>query len=134
MVEEALIEMYLAGISVRRVEDITEGCGKLSRYEHRVRPQQENLRQDRGLAEPTQWKSEHPYLYLDGIVMKRTWAGEVRNVSLLVASAVHSKGFREFWASGRCQGGRVRLVGVPMPPGRSSALACSSSFPMPAAA
>jgi hypothetical protein len=30
---------------------------------------------------------EGEHLYLDGIVMKRTWAGEVRNVSLLVASA-----------------------------------------------
>jgi hypothetical protein len=26
--------------------------------------------------------------------MKRSWAGEVRNVSLLVASAVNSEGFR----------------------------------------
>ncbi|MGB6797960.1 MAG: transposase, partial [Xanthobacteraceae bacterium] len=34
-------------------------------------------------------EGEHPYLYLDGMVMKRTWAGEVRNVSLLVASAVN---------------------------------------------
>jgi Transposase, Mutator family len=40
-------------------------------------------------------EGEHPYLYLDGIVMKRSWAGEVRNVSLLVASAVNSEGFRE---------------------------------------
>ena len=31
-------------------------------------------------------EGEHPYLYLDGIVMKRSWAGEVRNVSLLVVS------------------------------------------------
>lgn len=28
-VEEALIEMYLAGVSVRRVEDITEAFGEL---------------------------------------------------------------------------------------------------------
>ena len=34
-------------------------------------------------------------MYLDGIVMKRTWAGEVRNVSLLVAIAVNSEGYRE---------------------------------------
>jgi transposase-like protein len=40
-------------------------------------------------------EGDHPYLYLDGIVMKLTWAGEVRNVSLLVASAVNSEGFRE---------------------------------------
>ena len=32
---------------------------------------------------------------MDGIVMKRSWAGEVRNVSPLVASAVNSEGFRE---------------------------------------
>jgi putative transposase len=30
-------------------------------------------------------EGEHPYVYLDGIVLKRSWAGEVRNVSLLVA-------------------------------------------------
>ena len=36
--------------------------------------------------------------------MQRTWAGEVRNVSLLVASAVNSEGFREF--SGICEGGK----------------------------
>jgi transposase-like protein len=48
--------------------------------------------------------SEHPYLYLDGIVMKRTWAGGVRNVSLLVASAVNSEGFREIL--GICEGAK----------------------------
>ncbi len=37
----------------------------------------------------------HPYLYLDGIVLKRSWVGEVRNVSLLVAIAVNQEGYRE---------------------------------------
>jgi transposase-like protein len=32
-------------------------------------------------------EGKHPYVYLDGIVLKRSWAGEVRNVSLLVASS-----------------------------------------------
>jgi putative transposase len=59
------------------------------------------------------------YLYLDGIVMKRSWAGEVRNVSLLVASAVNSEGFREIL--GICESakedksfssGEDRLVGL----------------------
>jgi putative transposase len=27
-------------------------------------------------------EGEHPYVYLDGIVLKRTWAGEVRNVGI----------------------------------------------------
>jgi putative transposase len=34
--------------------------------------------------------------------MKRTWAGEVRNVSLLVASAVNSEGF----LLGICEGAK----------------------------
>jgi hypothetical protein len=36
--------------------------------------------------------------------MKRTWAGEVRNVSLLVASAVNSEGCREIL--GICEGAK----------------------------
>ena len=36
------------------------------------------------MAEPS-LKSHYAYVYLDGIWMKRSWAGEVRNVSVLVA-------------------------------------------------
>ena len=59
-----------------------------------VRPEQE----DYGTIEA--WRNrpiegEHPYVYLDGIVLKRSWAGEVRNVSLLVAIAVNGEGYRE---------------------------------------
>ncbi len=50
-----------------------------------------------------------PYLYLDGIVMKRSWAGEVRNVSLLVASAVNAEGFREIL--GICEGAKEDKAG-----------------------
>lgn len=34
-------------------------------------------------------------MYLDGIVLKRTWGGEVRNVSVLVAFGLNALGFRE---------------------------------------
>jgi putative transposase len=37
-------------------------------------------------------EGEHPYVYLDGIVLKRSWAGDE---SLLVAIAVTSEGYRE---------------------------------------
>ena len=101
-VEESLIEMYLAGISVRRVEeDITEAL-----WGTRVSPSTVSNLNKKIYAKIEAWRNrriegEHPYLYLDGIVMKRTWAGEVRNVSLLVASAVNSEAFGEFWASAR---------------------------------
>jgi putative transposase len=38
---------------------------------------------------------EFPYVYLDGAVLKRSWAGEVRNISVLVAIDVRTDGFRQ---------------------------------------
>jgi transposase-like protein len=94
-VEEALIEMYLAGVSVRRVEDITEALwgtrvssGTVSRLNQKIYGKIEQWR-----MRPIE--AEHPMVYLDGINMKRTWAGEVRNVSILVAIAVNREGYRE---------------------------------------
>lgn len=49
-------------------------------------------------------EGKHPYLYLDGIVLKRSWAGEVRNVSLLVAIGVNAEGYREIL--GICEGAK----------------------------
>jgi putative transposase len=85
-VEEALIEMYLAGVSVRRVEDITEAL-----WGTRVSPGTVSNLNKKIYGQIEAWRNqpiegEQPYVYLDGIVLKRTWAGEVRNVSLLVAS------------------------------------------------
>lgn len=42
----------------------------------------------------------HPYVYLDGIVLKRSWTGEVRNVPLPVAIGVSAEGFREILGIG----------------------------------
>ena len=51
-----------------------------------------------------------PYAYLDGIVLKRTWAQQVRNISVLVAIGVDSQGFRSgFGCLRRCQRGQVWL-------------------------
>ncbi len=93
-IEEALIEMYLAGVSVRRVEDITEALwgtkvspGTISNLNKKVYKSIEEWR-NRPI------NGEFPYVYLDGIVLKRTWAGEVSNVSVLVAIGVNSRGYR----------------------------------------
>ena len=34
-------------------------------------------------------------MYLDGIVLKRTWVGEVKNVSVLVVIGFDSEGYRK---------------------------------------
>jgi transposase-like protein len=94
-VEEALMEMYLAGVSVRRVEDITEAlwgmrvsAGAVSDLNQKLYDRIEQWRN-----EPIQGR--HPYVYLDGICLKRSWAGEVRNVSVLVAVGIGMDGFRD---------------------------------------
>lgn len=93
-VEEALIEMYLAGVSVRRVEDITQALwgtrvssGTVSKLNKKVYEHIETWR-NRPIT------GEFPYVYLDGIVLKRSWAGEVKNVSVLVAIGVSEDGYR----------------------------------------
>jgi len=108
-VEEALIEMYLAGVSVRRVEDITEAL-----WGTRVSPSTVSNLNKKIYAKIEAWRNSpiegaHPYVFLDGIVMKRTWAGEVRNVSLLVAIGVTSEGYREIL--GICEGAKEDKAG-----------------------
>jgi transposase, mutator family len=38
---------------------------------------------------------EYPYVYVDGIYLRRNWGGEYENVAILVAIAVNRDGFRE---------------------------------------
>ena len=94
-VEEALIEMYLAGVSVRRVEDITEAL-----WGTRVSPSTVSALNQKIYGNIEAWRNrpiegEFPYVFLDGIYLKRSWGGEVRNVSVLVAIGVSKEGFRE---------------------------------------
>ena len=108
-VEEALIEMYLAGVSVRRVEDITEAL-----WGTRVSPSTVSELNKKIYGTIEAWRNrpiegEHPYVYLDGMVLKRSWAGEVRNVSLLVAIGVNDNGYREIL--GICEGAKEDKAG-----------------------
>lgn len=94
-VEEALIEMYLAGVSVRRVEDITEAL-----WGTRVSPSTVSELNQRIYGHIDAWRNrpiegEHPYVFLDGLWLKRSWGGEVRNLAVLVALAVRADGHRE---------------------------------------
>lgn len=101
-VEEALIEMYLAGVSVRRVEDITEAL-----WGTKVSPSTISELNKKVYKHIEAWRNrpiegDFPYVYLDGIVLKRSWAGEVRNVSVLVAIGVGEDGYRK--VLGICEG------------------------------
>jgi transposase-like protein len=94
-VEEALVEMYLAGVSVRRVEDITEAL-----WGARVSASTVSELNQKIYAQIESWRNrpiegEHAYVFLDGIWLKRCWGGEVKNVAVLVAIGVGSDGYRE---------------------------------------
>jgi putative transposase len=94
-VEEALVEMYLAGVSVRRVEDITEAL-----WGTRVSSSTVSDLNKKIYGQIHEWRNrpiegEHAYVYLDGIWLKRSWGGEVKNVAILVAVGVDQDGFRQ---------------------------------------
>ena len=100
-VEEALIEMYLAGVSVRRVEDITEAL-----WGTKVSPATISNLNKKAYEHIEQWRSrplsgDYPYVYVDGVYLKRSWAGRsemypsllplVSAVTDTVRSSVHRK-------------------------------------------
>ena len=94
-VEEALIEMYLAGVSMRRVEDITEAL-----WGTRVSASAVSGMAQKVYGQIEQWRNRkiigaYAYVYLDGIWLKRSWGGEVRNVAVLIAIGVDGEGYRE---------------------------------------
>jgi putative transposase len=106
-IEEAMIEMYLAGVSVRRVEDITEAL-----WGTRVSPSTVSELNQKIYVHIDAWRNrpiegEHPYVYLDGIWLKRSWGGEVKKVAILVAIGVDSDGNREIL--GVCEGTKEDL-------------------------
>ena len=94
-VEEALIEMYLAGVSVRRVEDISEAL-----WGSRVSASTISELNQKAYVHIEEWRNrklsgKYPYVYVDGIYLKRNWGGEYENISILVAIGVDQDGYRE---------------------------------------
>ena len=79
-VEEALIEMYLAGVSVLRVEDITEAL-----WGSKVSPATISELNQKAYVHIEDWRNRplqggrYPYVYVDGIYLRRNWGGEYEN-------------------------------------------------------
>ena len=94
-VKEAIIEMRLAGVSTRRIEDVSEilrgagvSAGTFS-----------NLN-DKAFKAVDEWQRRplicaYPYAYVDGIYLKRNWGGSYENVAVMVAIGVNEEGCRE---------------------------------------
>lgn len=94
-VEEAMMEMYLVGVSTRSVEDVAQvlwgkgvSAGTVSNLNRRA------------FAAVEEWRTrpltcEYPYVFVDGTYVKRNWGGAYESVAVLVAIGVNSDGFRE---------------------------------------
>ena len=94
-VEESLIDMYLAGVSTRRVDDISQLL-----WGERMPSQTLSDKLKRVYDQIDRWRnrpldSEYPYVFMDGVWHKRSWGGGVENVSVLVAIGVDADGRRE---------------------------------------
>ena len=94
-VEEALIDMYLAGVSTRRVDDISQAL-----WGGRMPSQTLSDQLKKVYAGIDKWRTRpltqaYPYVFMDGVWHKRSWGGAVENVSILVAIGVGVDGHRE---------------------------------------
>ena len=94
-VEEALIDMYLAGVSTRQVDDVSQllwGARKPSpTLSDKLKKVYADIDEWRGRP----LEQDYPYLFMDGVWHKRCWGGSVENVSILVAVGVGMDGRRE---------------------------------------
>ena len=94
-VEEAMIETCLAGVSTRRIEDVSEILWGSSVSAAIV----SNLN-EKAFASVEEWRNRpleraYPYVYVDGIYLKRSWGGSYENVAVMVAIGVNGDGYRE---------------------------------------
>ena len=94
-VEEAMIETCLAGVSTRRIEDVSEIPWGSSVSASTV----SNLN-EKAFEAVEAWRSRpleraYPYVYVDGIYLKRSWGGSYENVAVMVAIGVNDDGYRE---------------------------------------
>ena len=94
--EEAVLEMYLSGISVRKIAGVTDSLSRVkigkdavSRIASRLEGQQKEWR-----GRPLEEK-EYPYLYLDATYLKLRWGASVTSMALLACVGVDEGGFRE---------------------------------------
>ena len=76
--EKVVLDLWGAGVSAGTVSNLNDRAFKAV-DEWRCRP----------LAR------EYPYVYIDGIYLKRSWGGSYENVAVMVAIGVNSEGRRE---------------------------------------
>lgn len=105
-VEEAVLEMYLQGVSTRRVAEITNSLSGVRIGKDAVSRIASRLEEELRAWRERQLEAAYPYLYLDAVYLKVNWGSHVGDLALLVAIGVNEQGYREVLAVDSAAGER----------------------------
>lgn len=97
-VEEAILEMYLSGISTRKIAGITDALSKVKIGKDAVSRISKRLEGEQRAWRERPLEKAYPYLYLDATYLKVKWGASVTSLALLAAVGVDEEGFREVLA------------------------------------
>jgi putative transposase len=97
-VEEAVLEMYLSGISVRKIAGVTEALSRVKVGKDAVSRIARRLEEEQRAWRERPLEKGYPYLYLDATYLKVRWGASVTTMALLVCVGVEEEGFREVLA------------------------------------
>jgi len=97
-VEDAVLEMWLQGISQRKIAQVTEKLGAVRVGKDAVSRIAQRLEGELASFHSRRLERAYPYLYLDATYLKVNWGSHVGDLAVLVAVGVSATGFREVLA------------------------------------
>jgi transposase-like protein len=97
-VEDAVLEMWLQGISQRKIAEVTEKLGAVRVGKDAVSRIAQRLEGELSSFRSRRLELAYPYLYLDATYLKVNWGSHVGDLAVLVAVGVSEGGFREVLA------------------------------------
>ena len=116
-VEDAILEMWLQGISQRKITEVTQKLGAVKIGKDAVSRIAQRLEGELAAFRQRRLESSYPYLYLDATYLKVNWGSHVGDLAVLVAVGVNEVGYREVlavesFAGERTQAYRSLLKGL----------------------
>jgi putative transposase len=94
-VEDAVLEMWLQGISQRKIAEVTQKLGAVRIGKDAVSRIAGRLNTELSAFRTRRLEMAYPYLYLDATYLKVNWGSHVGDLALLVVIGVNAQGFRE---------------------------------------
>jgi transposase-like protein len=97
-VEDAVLEMWLQGISQRKIAEVTQKLGAVRIGKDAVSRIAQRLESELAAFRSRRLEMAYPYLYLDATFLKVNWGSYVGDLAVLVTVGVSEHGFREVLA------------------------------------